>query len=235
MPAKVQELAAGIFLSGIQPARVPVRYADPDNDLQPGQRLPNKVVLLISGLVLFVFVSRVLPPAAIHAGMGHAGTGGLAHWQNQLRNLLLLFCLLLSLQGHNASQFIQIWVPPWPWRQFSYQLMIAACILMAAAILPRSWLQARLHLPALPAISLWGVAHLISNGDLASMLLFGTLTLWSLWQYARLFPGCPPIANKEFSVQWDVAAIMAGLLIWISLYLGHGNLFGTGLDIWFLE
>ncbi|MDT8429795.1 MAG: NnrU family protein [Pseudomonadales bacterium] len=145
----------------------------------------------------------------------------------------LAFFFLVSLLIQNSSQFIQVWVPPWPWRQYSYPLMIAACILMAAAILPRSWLRTHLRRPALLAVSLWGIAHLLSNGDLASILLFGTLTLWSLWQYARNFPASTLGAGKEFSVQWDVAAIMAGLLAWVVLYLGHGELFGTGLDIWY--
>ncbi len=134
----------------------------------------------------------------------------------------------LVIAGKSSAAFIQIWVPPFPLRDKTNLVMIAACIVFAAGLLPDSHTRVLVRHPLLVGLALAGIAHLLSNGDLASMLLFGLPTLWALLQVlVRERKGL--VRPVEPTLQWDAAAILLGMIAYGALLVFHGPLFGFAL------
>ena len=157
---------------------------------------------------------------------------------------MLLFCagiavsVLLIIHGKSTSPFIQLWVPPYNWRSITNMAMLTGCIFLAAGNLPHSYLKEGLSHPMLLGIIVWGGSHLLSNGDLASVMLFGSLTIWALVKIVtlqlathkrRITSGQPQAEAKKPSLYWDVAAVMLGTFAYAAFLLFHGPLFGFAL------
>jgi len=116
--------------------------------------------------------------------------------------------------------------------------MIPAAILVVAGNLPMSNLRKYLRNPMLLGVTLWGLAHLWSNGDLASIILFLSFTLWAGLKFLRLGmlanTGEQGTTEQEKNIwellKWDTIALISGLFFYVVISLYHGQLFGVGLD-----
>lgn len=150
-----------------------------------------------------------------------------------LLSLGLLISIVLIVLGKGASPFIQLWVPSFGLRSLTHLLMISACILVAAGVLPNSYTRELILHPMLIGVLVWGGSHLLSNGDLASFLLFGTLGLWALFKIFSLemHKGTrdADAHKRKPSLVWDAAAIFLGMIAYILLLVFHGPLFGFAL------
>lgn len=182
------------------------------------------MILLILGLTLCI--------GALAACTGERGRT-LAQALGRPRQLALVAAAAVAgsalvIAGKSSAAFIQIWVPPFPLRDMTNLVMIAACIAFAAGLLPDSHTRVLVRHPLLVGLALAGIAHLLSNGDIASMLLFGLPTLWALLQVVmRERKGLvTPVAP---GLQWDAAAILLGMIAYGGLLVFHGPLFGFAL------
>ena len=84
---------------------------------------------------------------------------------------------------YHAHELIQVWSPPAFMRHITEGLMLFAVIFFTAAFIP-SHIKAKLKHPMLAGVKTWALAHLLSNGDLGSILLFGAFLAWGV--YARI-------------------------------------------------
>ena len=81
-------------------------------------------------------------------------------------------------------------------------------------------------------VIIWGIAHLWANGDLASILLFGTFTLWAGLKFVTLRGNAALTGQPKLSWLWrDLIAVAAGSILYFIIYVSHGQLFGVGLAI----
>ena len=78
-------------------------------------------------------------------------------------------------------------------------------------------------------VLLWSLAHLWSNGDLASALLFGSFGLWSIIKIITLRHQARE--PKKPHVGWDLIALVLGLILYGLIFTFHGQLFGVGLTV----
>ncbi|MCY4263722.1 MAG: NnrU family protein [Gammaproteobacteria bacterium] len=143
--------------------------------------------------------------------------------------LLSLLALTLIVTGKSQSEFLMVWEPRFHQRSFSNYLMLPALVLFVAGNFPNSCMLVLLRNPMLMGAMFWGAAHLWSNGDLASLLLFGGFTLWALFKYISLF-NHPSASTKSPSLWWDMAAIVIGSILYLLLAFFHGTIFGVGLS-----
>lgn len=144
----------------------------------------------------------------------------------------IVLSILMMIAGKASASFVQIWVPPFFWRELTNLLMISACIVFSAAFLPPSHTRVLVGHPLPTAVFIWGTAHLASNGDLASMLLFGSLALWSALSIRTMDVRPEPAPRKASAspaLQWDLAAILLGMIAYGALLVFHGPLFGFAL------
>ncbi len=183
--------------------------------------------ILLPGLLLFL-----APHLLREFGLRQAVKNRLSS-EAQYRGLYSLITVAglgLIIWGKSVSSFQMIWQPPFEWRSFSLMLMIPALPLLVAGNLPLSYLRKYFRNPMLVGILLWSLAHLWSNGDLASMLLFGSFAIWSATKIISL-ARLADVHARSPSLLWDIVSIVGGLGLYALIAIYHGQLFGVGLSL----
>jgi uncharacterized membrane protein len=185
------------------------------------------LAILVLGLVIFfaahVFVTFRGARATVIARFGYG--------YRVLFALVSLGGLALIIWGfaqYRAIGWIQIWTPPAFMRHITVGLMLPAVILIIAAYLPshiRNWAK---H-PMLAAIKLWAFAHLLANGDLGSIVLFGSFLAWAV--YARIAAkrrgDSGPVSAPAGWIN-DIIAVLLGIVIYLALgYVFHPIVIGV--------
>lgn len=98
-------------------------------------------------------------------------------------SLVGLALIIWGYAQYRAHGLVQLWSPPAFMRHITIGLVFFAAIFIVAAFFP-SHIKTRLKHPMLAGVKAWALAHLLSNGDLGSVLLFGTFLAWGV--YARI-------------------------------------------------
>ncbi len=146
-----------------------------------------------------------------------------------LYSIVSLVGLLLIIYGKSIAPFNMIYTPEFSQRWISHLVMLPAIVLVTLGNLPTSYLAKTLRHPMLLGVLLWGVAHLWSNGDLASLLLFASFAIWALIKFVHL--GLTAPVTKQPFLLWDIIGILLGLVLYALIFSFHGHLFGVGLSI----
>jgi len=172
------------------------------------------VITLIAGLVLFLGVHSISIAAAEWRDRTAARMGEQT-WQG-IYGLVAIagFALIVWGYGLARQEPIVIYVPPVWLRHLVLLLMVPVFPLFLAAYLPGRIQTATKH-PMLAAVKLWAFAHLLANGSLADIVLFGSFLAWAIAdrismkrREPRPVPGAPP------SKMNDLIAIVAGLALY---------------------
>jgi uncharacterized membrane protein len=141
---------------------------------------------------------------------------------------LLGFYLLIAGYGAARSAATVLYASPPALRYVAALLMLPAFTLALASVLPGR-IQARAKHPLLLATLLWAVAHLLTNGSVADVLLFGTFLVWSVAVRLSLaHRPARPIKTLPASAANDAIAVVGGLALYALLVLWlHARLFGV--------
>ena len=184
------------------------------------------MLILILGLTLF-FLPHLLRELGLRQRVMDALPSQAAY--KGVYSLWALAGLGLIIWGKAVAPFSMVWQPAFEQRYISHLLMLPVFVLIIAGNTGTSYISKYLRNPMLLGITLWGGAHLWANGDLASMILFGSFTLWGGFKFVMLSISNGPV-TKPASVRWDITALIAGLFIYAMIFLNHGQLFGVGLS-----
>jgi uncharacterized membrane protein len=176
--------------------------------------------MLVIGLVLFlgahVFVTLRGPRAAVIARIGEWPYKGLMG----LVSLVGLVLIGYGFGQYRATGWIQLWSPP-GWTYYLTQLLMWPASILVVAAYARGSIWRTLKHPMLVGVKTWAVAHLISNGDLGSIVLFGSFLAWAVYDRITLKrrsdPGAPAIPAGGH--RNDVIALVFGTLIYLALGL----------------
>lgn len=185
---------------------------------------------LIAGLVLFLGAHTVPMLTGLRAQVaGAVGDVGykIAFAIVSAVGLILIIMGYGALQGSGDNPII--WVPPVWTRHLSLLLMVFAMIALVAAYVP-SRIRDVLKHPMLVAVKIWALSHLLANGDLASMLLFGTFLVWAVFDRISVKKrgSLGPLGAKSGGLVGDVIAVVLGLALYAFLLLyGHLWLFNA--------
>jgi uncharacterized membrane protein len=129
-----------------------------------------------------------------------------------------LYLIGYGFATYRATGWIPVWNPPTGMRHATIALMWLSIVCVAAAYLPGNIKRTLKH-PMLVGVKLWAFAHLLSNGDLGSMILFAAVLAWAVADRISLKrrsdPGGPPIAVGGWKN--DVAAVVVGTLVYLAL------------------
>jgi uncharacterized membrane protein len=189
--------------------------------------------MLIGGLALF-FAAHLIPtrPRLRARLVGAVGSGP----YSGLFALVSLVALVLIVLGYGQMQGLgrenpQLWVPPRWTRHLTMLLMIPAMVLLVAAYVPAGIRTALRH-PMLMGVMLWAFAHLLANGDLASVLLFGSFLAYATYDMisASQRAALGPLGTARGGPAGDAAAIVAGLALY-ALLLVWGHQLLTGIPL----
>lgn len=135
------------------------------------------MTLLVLGLALFIagHVARRLNPAAWDALIARFGRSG----ARAVMAAVVGAGLILIITGYRAAPFTPVYDPP-GWALHLNNLLMLAAVGIFGMSMPKGRSRAWLRHPMLTAVAVWAAAHLLVNGDLASLVLFGALGLWAL-------------------------------------------------------
>ena len=182
---------------------------------------------LIIGLVIFmgvhVLTSVRASRARVIAVLGEGAYKG-------IYSLLSLAGFALIVFGASRAPAIRLWDPP-NWGHYAtIWFMPLALVLVFAAYIPGNIKRITAH-PMLWGVALWALLHLLANGDLAGLLLFGSFGLYAIYAMrSQTLRGARP-AQFPRAMGGDIAAIVVGGIAYALLYKFHGNLFGP--SVWY--
>ncbi len=192
------------------------------------------MTILIAGLILFLGSHTVPMLPAFQAGLksklGENGYKG-------LYTLVAIIGFGLIVYGYGAARLAGppiVYDPPFWLRHVTMLLMVPVFIFLVAAYVPSKIKRALKH-PMLVAVKLWALSHLLANGDLASVLLFGGFLIWAVIDrisVKRRGPGASQIpgASGEPGKYADIWVILAGLAVYgLFVWKLHGWLIGVPL------
>ena len=186
--------------------------------------------ILILGLVLFLGVHSVRIVADGWRTQTRARLGE-GMWKG-VYSVLSLAGLVLVVWGYGLArqQPVVLWNPPVAMRHAASLFTLAAFILLAAAYVPRNALKARLHHPMVLGVKVWALAHLLSNGNLADVVLFGGFLLWAVLDFraARQRDRAQGTVYAAGSAAGTAAAVVVGAVAWVGFaFWGHAWLIGV--------
>ena len=129
---------------------------------------------------------------------------------------LIGFAMLVWGYAMARAQPVEIWSPPVWTRPVAGLLTMVAFILIAAAYVPGNAIKSKLHHPMILGVKVWALAHLLANGMLAGVVLFGAFLVWAVFDFraARLRDRSAKTTYAAGTAGGTVAAIAAGLVFW---------------------
>lgn len=190
------------------------------------------MMLLIVGLIVFFGVHLLPSIPEIRDGLRERAGAGAYKGIFSIVSLAGFAVIVLGyhkMQLHPGKNPV-LWDPPLWMHHVSALLMLPAMILIVAAYVP-SRIRTAVGHPMLMAIKLWAVAHLLSNGDLASLLLFGSFLAYAVYDLISVKKrgALGPIGGKQAGGPAnDLIVVGVGIALFAALLFGgHEWLIGV--------
>jgi uncharacterized membrane protein len=188
------------------------------------------MTFLVIGLVVFLGVhsTRIFADgwrAKRIAAMGEQKYKG-------LYTLASLIGFVLIVYGYGEARLdpIVLWTPPIWTRHLAALLTIPAFILIAAAYVPGNRIKAKVGHPMVAGVKVWAFAHLIANGNLADVLLFGGFLVWAVFDFisSRRRDRAAGTVYPAGTAGKDIITVIAGLVAWaVFAFWLHAALIGV--------
>ena len=176
-----------------------------------------RMILLSLGVLLWAVVHLFVSIGA-EARTGLVGRIGVGPYKG-LFSLTLVGALVLIVWGWKTSLPTALWLPPAGMRHATMLLMPFAVILFISARAPTDIKQLIRH-PQLTGVKLWAVAHLLSNGETRSIILFGGLLAWAVLEVIFInrrdgaWKKPAPVGALKTTISALIGVLVTGLLLW---------------------
>jgi uncharacterized membrane protein len=135
-----------------------------------------------------------------------------------LVSLLGIALIAWGFAYYRATGWVDVWNPAKAFRHVTLALMLPAVIMVVASYM-RGHIYTALKHPMLAGVKLWAAAHLLANGDLGSIILFGSFLAWAVFDRISLKrrgeAGGPPIPVGGWGN--DVIAVAVGIVVYVAL------------------
>lgn len=180
------------------------------------------MTIMIAGLILFHTIHVVPMNSAIRDSLAERFGEGT---YKGVFSLVSLIGLGLIIWGKSSAEFVELYDPP-VWGRFATMLLVLVAFIFLAAFHTKGHIRSWLRHPMLIAVILWSFGHLLANGDVASVLLFGSFLVYSIadLMVCRIRG---TIVSIEPKIAHDAIAVVAGILVYTIILSMHGILFGA--------
>lgn len=188
------------------------------------------MTFMIVGLVLFLGVHsvRIFAEPWRTATLARIGE---KTWKLAYTAVSLVgFGLLVWGYGQARLATSVLWGPPVAMRHIAGLLMLLSFILLVAAYVPANGIKARVHHPMVLAVKVWALAHLLANGTLADVVLFGSFLVWAVLNFraARRRDRAAGTVYPAGTKQGTAIAVVVGIGAWLLMaFWLHGVLIGV--------
>ena len=176
------------------------------------------MVVLILGIILFLGIhsTRIFAPGWRTGFIARRGEGA---WKG-LYTVVSIVGFVLIVWGFGMARTTApiLYSPPVWTRHIALLFMIPAMIFLVASQVPAGRIKAAVKHPMLLSVKIWAFAHLLANGDLASLILFLSFLAWAvadrISEKRRLRAGLsrPIVAGP---VKYDVISVVVGLVLYL--------------------
>ncbi len=188
------------------------------------------MLVLILGLVIFLGVHSVRIFADDWREAKIVRLGSIV-WKGEVSLVALIGIALIAIGfGQARLEPIVLWYPPIALRHLAGLITLLSFVLLVAAYLPGTRIKAKLGHPMVAGVKGWAFAHLLANGNLADVLLFGSFLAWGVLDFssARRRDRAAGTVYPAGTLSRDVTAVIFGLIAWaiFAFYL-HGWLFNV--------
>ena len=188
------------------------------------------MLMFLAGLVIFfgvhVFsaVRSRAPDKDMRARMGYGPFMG-------LYSVLSIIGFVLIIYGYGATRGLGLLYNPPTWlAHINLVLTIPALILLVASQLPAGYIKKATKHPMLLAVKLWALGHLLANGEINAVILFGSFLAYAVFDriMVKRRGDNGPGPDATLNPMMDVISVVAGAAVWaaIALWL-HPILFGV--------
>jgi uncharacterized membrane protein len=176
------------------------------------------LAVMILGLVLFLGAHTLTTQRELRARIIAASGEGGYKAGYAVVSVAGLALIAWGFGHYRAAGMIDIWDPPKALKHITVALMLPAVILVVAAYI-RGRIYTVVKHPMLSGVKLWAAAHLLANGDLGSIVLFGSFLGWAVFDRIslkhRTDAGAPPIPVG--GVGNDLIAVAIGFVAYLAL------------------
>src|SRR3954452_21866071 len=174
--------------------------------------------VMVLGLVLFLGIHLLTTRRDLRARL-IAGSGETGYKIGySLASAAGLVLIVWGFSTYRATGWIDVWSPPTAFKHIAVALMLPAVIMVVASYI-RGRIYTTLKHPMLTGIKLWSAAHLLANGDLGSIIMFGSFLGWAVFDRISLKhrpdAGAPPIPVGGPTN--DLIAIAVGVIAYLAL------------------
>src|SRR5438445_10844125 len=184
------------------------------------------LLVMILGLVVFFGVHTLTIQRKLRAQVIAATGEGGYKIGYALASFAGLALVIWGFSQYRATGWIDVWNPPPALKHSTVALMLPAVIMVVASYI-RGRIYTTLKHPMLTGIKLWAAAHLLSNGDLGSIILFGAFLAWAVYDRITLKRRTDPggLAIPLGGFRNDVIAVVVGTILYLALGLVFHPLF----------
>jgi uncharacterized membrane protein len=173
---------------------------------------------MIVGLVLFLGIHMLTTQRKLRARLIASSGEGSYKVGYALVSVAGIVLIAWGFAHYRATGWIDVWYPPKPLKHITVALMLPAVILVVASYI-RGRIYTTVKHPMLTGVKLWAVAHLLANGDLGSIILFGSFLGWAVFDRIslkrRTDAGAPPIPIGGLGN--DLIAVAVGFIAYLAL------------------
>jgi len=189
--------------------------------------LSRTMTLLIVGVALFIG-THLVPSVPSLRDRLKKQVGGNAY--RGLFALVSLVGFVLLVMGMGRAPFVPLWDPPaWGHRVPVFGMPVAL-VLFVAAFMPTNLKRLTRH-PMLWGVTLWAAVHLGANGDLASLILFGSFGAFSLFDMWSANQRGALLSSKAVPYWRDLLVVVVGGVVFMGLLHSHAMLFGMPVSL----
>lgn len=188
------------------------------------------MVYLIAGLLIFLGVHsvRIFADGWRTKTLHHLGPAA----YKGLYSLLALLGFGLIVYGFAVAREapFMLWTPPVGMRHAASLFTVIAFVLLAAAYVPRNSIKARVHHPMVLGVKAWALGHLLANGSLAHVLLFGAFLAWGVLNFnaARRRDRAAKTQYAAGNLPMTLLTVAVGVVVWAAFaFKLHGLLIGV--------
>lgn len=188
------------------------------------------MLVLLLGLVIFLGVhsTRIVAEGWRTGMLARLGEGGFKGAYSVAS--LVGFVLIFIGYGMARQQPVVLWTPPIPMRHIAALLMLASFVLLAAAYVPGNGIKSRLRHPMVLAVKVWALAHLLSNGMLADVVLFASFLIWAVFSFraARARDRAAGVVGAPGKAAATAITVAVGAIAWaVFAFWAHAVVIGV--------
>ena len=186
------------------------------------------MVLLILGIVIFLGAHTFTTLRTARQGVADSVGLNVYKGLHGVVSLIGFALICVGFSRYRADGWTPLWSPPTGLRHLTIALMWFAFVSLAAMNPAPSRIRGWLRHPMLVAIKIWALAHLLANGDLGGVLLFGSFLAWAVYdRIAVKRRGDLGAARVASFTRADAQTLIVGTVAWIAMMFLHPYLIGV--------